>query len=117
MRHVMVAALLSLTLAAPAAADPAGPAVSAHPGKALDEDVGFRGCGSHAAVARWLAGNFAEKPLARGLQGDGRLFELFMAKDSGTWTVVVTDSSGESCIVTEGTSLELLPEGASGPVA
>ena len=37
---------------------------------------GFEGCGSHAAVSRWLSHNFTETPLARGLQGDGRLYEL-----------------------------------------
>lgn len=83
---------------------------------AADADVGFRGCGSHAAVGRWLKHNFAETPFVRGLQGDGRLFELYMAKQGSTWTVVVTDPAGESCILTEGTSMDVLPQGA-GPVA
>ena len=79
-------------------------------------DVGFEGCGSHAAVSRWLSHNFTETPLARGLQGDGRLYELYMAKAGATWTVVVTDPAGESCIVTEGSSMEVLPHGVKGPM-
>lgn len=119
MRHVVVAAFaLTSALAFPAMADPvAGNAAAPPPAADGDEDVGFRGCGSHAAVARWLAGNFAELPMARGVQGDGRLFEIYMAKEGATWTVVVTSPAGESCIVTEGTSMELLPGAEGGPVA
>lgn len=119
MRHVAAALVLTSALAFPAMADPVAGNVVAPPPAASDgdEDVGFRGCGSHAAVARWLAGNFAELPMARGVQGDGRLFEIYMAKEGATWTVVVTSPAGESCIVTEGTSMELLPGAGSGPVA
>lgn len=110
MRHVVLAAL-SFALAVPALAEP----VAVDP--LADNDIGFRGCGSHAAISSWLSRNFAEAPLARGLQGDGRLFELYMAKQGATWTVVVTDAAGESCIVTEGDSMEVLPHEATGPVA
>ncbi len=75
------------------------------------------GCGTRAAVARWLAERFAEHPFARGLQGDGLLFELYANDTGATWTVVVTDTEGMSCVVGEGTSLEVLPSGAKGPVA
>ena len=116
MRHELLAAfILSTAFVAPAVGEPVSGASAAGP--AVEEDVGFRGCGSHAAVARWLAGQFAEAPMARGIQGDGRLFEIYMAKEGATWTVVVTDTAGESCIVTEGTSLELVPGGEGRPVA
>jgi hypothetical protein len=124
MRHVVLAAALSLALTGPATADPlarqplsAGPSAEGLPGEEPDDaDIGFEGCGSHGSVTRWLSRRFSETPFARGLQGDGRLFELYMAKEGATWTVVVTDPAGESCIVTEGTALEVLPHGA-GPVA
>lgn len=116
MRHAIFATALLFTVPAlaeeaavqsplPQAADPAA-----------DADVGFRGCGSHAAVGRWLKKSFAETPFVRGLQGDGRMFELYMAKQGSTWTAVVTDPAGQSCIVTEGTSMDVLPQ-ATGPVA
>ncbi|HMR30742.1 MAG TPA: hypothetical protein PKA13_19035 [Geminicoccaceae bacterium] len=116
MRHVAITACVLLSaLVSPAVADPvSNPPVA---GAGAEEDVGFRGCGSHGAVARWLAGQFAETPMARGVQGDGRLFEIYMARQGSTWTVVVTDPAGESCIVTEGTSFELLPLEVNGPVA
>ena len=91
MRHAIIAA--TLLFAVPALAEEAAmqsPLPQATD-PAADADVGFRGCGSHAAVGRWLKHNFAETPFVRGLQGDGRLFELYMAKQGSTWTVVVTD--------------------------
>jgi hypothetical protein len=85
---------------------------------ALGEDgIGAEGCGARADVATWLARHFEEAPLARGVQGDGRLFELYAGKAGATWTVVVTDPAGESCIVSEGTSLEVLPHDTRSPIA
>jgi hypothetical protein len=87
-------ALAFASLAAPAGAEPA---------------AGFRGCGTHAEISVWLAQQFGEAPLARGRQGDGHLLEIYAGKAGQSWTVVVTDPAGESCIVSEGTGLELLP--------
>jgi hypothetical protein len=100
-----LAVLLGLAMAWPIAAD------------AVAAEVGFRGCGTRNEVADWLDRTFGEKPFASGIQGDGRLFELFAASRGQTWTVVVTDPDGESCIMTEGTQLELAPPGPVGPVA
>ena len=118
MRHALAVLSLFPALAGPAAADPAiGGALAVPPRAAADEEVGFHGCGSHAAVTRWLSGSFAEAPAVRGVQGDGHLFEVYMAKRGATWTVVVTSPAGESCIVNEGTSLEVLTPAGDGPVA
>jgi len=115
MRHVISATVL--LLAVPALAEQASVQSPPATNPVVEADVGFRGCGSHAAVASWLSRNFAEAPFVRGLQGDGRLFELYMAKEGTTWTVVVTDPAGESCILTEGTLMEILPHGKPEPVA
>jgi hypothetical protein len=104
MRHLATAAFLVANLGY-------APAVMA------DDEVGFRGCGARAEVTHWLSLHFDEAPLARGVQGDGRLFELYAARAGATWTIVITDAEGVSCIVNEGTSLEVLPLGATEPVA
>ena len=53
----------------------------------------------------------------RGQQGDGHLLEIYAAKTGDSWTVVVTDPSGESCIMSEGIELELVrPFPAIGPL-
>jgi hypothetical protein len=79
------------------------------------EDVGFRGCGSHAEVSGWLARQFGETPYLRGLQGDGRTVEIYAARSGTSWTIVVTDPGGQSCIASEGTQLELLRAPPAGP--
>ena len=100
-----LAALLGLVMAWAIAAD------------AVAAEVGFRGCGTLSEVADWLGRTFGETPFASGIQGGGRLFELFAARRGETWTVVVTDPDGESCIMTEGTQLDLAPPEPVGPVA
>ena len=118
MRHAILIALSSCAIAGVAIAEPLAVGTPASEAPTADPaaDIGIEGCGSHASVAGWLARNFTETPLVRGLQGDGQLFELYMAKQGATWTVVVTDPAGQSCIVTEGNSMEVLPHGVKGPM-
>jgi hypothetical protein len=107
MRTLLVTAFLAVAASTVVAA-PVAPA---------EDEIGLDGCGARADVVSWLAQNFGEAPLVRGVQGDGRLFELYAGKAGATWTVVVTEPGGESCIVSEGTSLELLPQEGRQPVA
>jgi len=88
-----------------------------HGAGAVETDSGFSGCGSRSEVVDWLDRMFGEKPFARGVQGDGRLYELFAAAGGVTWSVVVTAPDGESCILSEGSELELVPTGKPAPVA
>lgn len=54
-----------------------------------------------AAVAR-LDGQYAEKVFGRGLvQGGRAMIEVFVSK-TGTWTVLITDVNGQSCMVAAG---------------
>jgi hypothetical protein len=103
MHRVIVS--LALLVGQPALADPAA-------------SVGFRGCGTHDEVTGWLERQFGEAPLVSGRQGDGHLLEIFAAKSGDSWTVVVTDPDGESCITSEGIELELVrPFPGDQPVA
>lgn len=56
-----------------------------------------------AAVAK-LEGQYKEQVVGRGLAKGGRaMVELFVS-NTGSWTVVVTDVNGRSCIVATGES-------------
>ena len=46
--------------------------------------------------------------MARGLEANCNLLELFSGARGATWTVVLTTPAGFSCIVSEGRALELL---------
>lgn len=58
-------------------------------------------CGPHDTIARQLLAQFAEIPVGLGLTHDGVLLELYASPD-GTWTALVSNPAGVSCIVTFG---------------
>ncbi|MFQ5984520.1 MAG: hypothetical protein ACE5LL_03270 [Alphaproteobacteria bacterium] len=56
-----------------------------------------------------LENKFKEQVVGRGLAQGGRaMVELFVG-ETGTWTVVVTDVNGQSCIVASGESWTQAP--------
>ena len=60
------------------------------------------------AVPR-LQKEFEEQIVGRGLTPNGKvMFELFVSQ-SGTWTVLVSDTDGRSCIVASGASWQRVP--------
>lgn len=56
-----------------------------------------------------------ERPAVIGVTPRGGLMEFFLNSVNGTWTVVVTDGAGLSCIVTSGTNFILTPIPPEGP--
>ncbi len=66
-------------------------------------------CLLRADAVTQLNGKYKEQVVGRGLVEDGRaMFELFVS-ESGTWTVVVTDTKGRSCLVGGGEGWTRLP--------
>jgi hypothetical protein len=59
-------------------------------------------CGARPDVVALLASDFREQPSSVGVTGDGRLLEVLTNEDGATWTIVLTDSRGQSCIVATG---------------
>jgi hypothetical protein len=61
-----------------------------------------------SAVAE-LAAQYDEQVVGRGLaQGGKAMVELFVS-GTGTWTAVVTDTHGRSCVIASGVSWSALP--------
>lgn len=78
---------------------------------------------SHAAVCTKrtkllgvLDGKYAEQRQAIGLISQSGVLEVF-ASDKGTWTVVVTNPNGMSCIVASGDAYEQVPRVINRPDA
>ncbi|PDT01819.1 hypothetical protein CO666_23280 [Rhizobium chutanense] len=65
-------------------------------------------CAARAEVINFLDRNFAEKLTAVGLVNQNAVLEVY-ASESGTWTLVVTDVHGISCILLSGDSWETMP--------
>ena len=58
-----------------------------------------------------LSDRYEEKPVAVGLANTGQILEVFRSRDGATWTIILTDPEGISCLAAVGEDwLELFPE-------
>lgn len=60
-------------------------------------------CLPRDVIVTKLDERYDEQPVGRGLQGDARLFEVFMTQDGSSWTIVQSFPTGMSCIMAAGT--------------
>ena len=65
-------------------------------------------CGSHDAVAKTLTTKFKEARRVMGVVNAKAVMEIFMSPQ-GSWTVVVTDTSGMACIIATGQDWQEVP--------
>ena len=80
--------------------------VIAHPHPAASQTM--LSCAGRSEVVKFLDSNFAEKLTAVGLINQSAILEVYAAT-SGTWTLVVTDVHGISCVLLSGDSWETMP--------
>jgi len=70
-------------------------------------------CTSRSDVVSQLQARFKEAPVALGLTNTGSVVEV-LANDKGTtWTIIITNPSGVSCLIAAGEGWENMPELAS----
>ncbi len=103
---MMASSLLALLLveATPAAAQQAG------------GPVALQTCNSRGDLLETLKRTYTEEPNAFGLQGNGHLLEVFVSKQTGSWTIVSTRPDGTSCVVAAGQHWQAVPDAADEPV-
>lgn len=58
-------------------------------------------CATRQHIVDWLVDGFDERQAAIGLMGSRALVELFVSP-GGSWTILVTDPTGWSCMVASG---------------
>lgn len=73
------------------------------------------GCHQPKEIAKLLSSDFAERPVAYGVQMNGTLMQVFASDDGATWTVVLTHPTGVSCIVADGVLWEPIRKTPDGP--
>ncbi|TIN36355.1 MAG: hypothetical protein E5Y32_28215 [Mesorhizobium sp.] len=61
----------------------------------------YQYCVEHRYLVAHLSEQFQERQFAFGLIGQMAIMEVYVA-DSGSWTIIVTDIVGRSCIVAAG---------------
>ncbi len=66
-------------------------------------------CAERTVMLEHLAKNYAETPAALGLTSDGLVVELVMSMNGRTWTLIVTDTAGRSCLFTGGDDWQSIP--------
>ncbi|MCR9136451.1 MAG: hypothetical protein NXI27_10685 [Alphaproteobacteria bacterium] len=63
-------------------------------------------CGDRTALLKVLNEKYKEQPRALGLSSTGKaMFEVYTSK-TGTWTIIMTTTSGVTCIMAAGHSWE-----------
>ena len=94
MIHGLVSAVILATL------------MIAHPHSAASQMM--RSCAARSEVVNFLDKNFAERLTAVGLVNQNAMLEVYAAQ-SGTWTLLITDVHGVSCILLSGDSWDTMP--------
>tara|TARA_R110002072_G_scaffold42656_2_gene120378 strand:- start:1137 stop:1505 length:369 start_codon:yes stop_codon:yes gene_type:complete len=61
-------------------------------------------CFERAALIKHLSGKFEEAPVAAGLAANGSMVEVFSSPDGNTWTIVLTQPDGATCVMASGES-------------
>jgi len=73
-------------------------------------------CAERTNVVNTLDSQYKESPRAIGLVSHEAVLEIFVS-ETGTWTVVVTDPAGVSCVLAAGQSWEEIPVASNAPGA
>ena len=65
-------------------------------------------CAKHQQMVGLLSQKYSENPVAMGTVNSDRYMQLFVSRN-GTWTILVTKTDGQACIVAAGNNWEKLP--------
>ncbi|MDX3925520.1 MAG: hypothetical protein QHC90_06890 [Shinella sp.] len=68
----------------------------------------LQNCAMRSDVLDFLGGQYSERLAAIGVIGERSVLEVHVA-ESGTWTVVITNVAGISCIVFSGEGWQAIP--------
>ena len=59
-------------------------------------------CNQRAVVLKTLEKDYGEKPIAFGITENGAMVQLIASKDGKTWTLVIHNPKGVSCLMAAG---------------
>lgn len=67
-------------------------------------------CGPYEAMKETLGDSFGETTVGVGLSAQGNVISVFANLETGTFTLVVTDVTMQTCIAVSGSSYEVVTE-------
>ena len=71
-------------------------------------------CGDRGEILERLSGKFSEAPVAMGLSNTGGVIEVLSSAEGSTWTIILTDPNGLSCLLAAGEYWEIAQQLVSG---
>lgn len=63
-------------------------------------------CGKRAEIIKQLESKYGETRQSLGLQQGRGIVEIYASDETGSWTILVTDPRGTSCLLAAGESFE-----------
>ncbi|HET7410999.1 MAG TPA: hypothetical protein VFJ13_12445 [Paracoccaceae bacterium] len=66
-------------------------------------------CGSREEMTDRLKQSFGEAQTGLGLISAAQVLEVWSSDETGTWTILMTDTDGQSCLVAAGESWKTVP--------
>lgn len=73
-------------------------------------------CGDRTNFLKHLGKSYKEAPTAMGLTSNGKVIEV-LTSEKGSWTIIVTNPEGTSCVVAAGEAWESIERLAMKPAA
>jgi hypothetical protein len=70
-------------------------------------------CGQRTELLQTLSKKYSEVPVAVGLANNGALIEVLTSGNGSTWTIIVSQPNGTSCLVAAGEEWQQLDQVAS----
>jgi hypothetical protein len=72
-------------------------------------------CAERRTIVEMLNSQYDETARAIGVISEEVVLEVFVSKESGTWTVLVTDPQGLSCVLAAGQAWQETPQATDQP--
>ena len=73
---------------------------------AADAQAQGRNCAPRDVIVERLATGYGETRQSVGIAANNTLVEIFASEESGSWTILVTQLTGVSCLVASGQSFQ-----------
>ena len=67
-------------------------------------------CGDRTTIVEKLSAKYGEARQATGLNTSSNLIEVFSSEETGSWTILMTDAQGKSCLVAAGEHWDSSPQ-------
>lgn len=69
-------------------------------------------CGKHTSIVDLLEKKYGETPRNIGMVSDKGVMQVFVSPEKGTWTILMTNAHGQSCLLAAGKNWEELKQKA-----